>query len=95
MSQAGEWALRNGHGRIVAAATTLVYGLKDGRQRHFSIDKDGQRVNCQREEPFVSPTVHARYFKAVDDEAVDTFEYGYRLQPGDVVVDIGAASGPR
>lgn len=93
LSKAGEWALRNGHGRVVAAVTTLVYGLKDGRQRHFSIDSDGQWVNRQRDATFVSPTVHARYFTAVDDEAVDTFEYGYRLQPGDVVVDIGAGIG--
>lgn len=93
LSQAGEWALRNGYGRIVAATTTLLYGIKDGRQRHFSIDKDGQWVNHQRDVTFVSPTVHTRYLKAVHDEAVDTFEFGYRLQPGDVVVDIGAGIG--
>ena len=81
-------ANRMGLGPLVAKAASIAY-----RDSHFAVDEERRWVNYQAEATFVSPTVHTTTFRAARQWVLDHWTWGYRPQPGDTVVDVGAGIG--
>src|SRR5688500_4294616 len=78
---------------LFGALATLAYSLASRRLRLFFVDRRGFWVSRQGRSFIVSPTIHTLEHKALEENDLDHWAYGYRPQPGDVILDVGAGIG--
>lgn len=81
-----------GLGKPVAAAASIAYSLKGGRQR-FRVDQHGHWMNEQPEATIVSSVPHTTSYAAYREWVIDNWAFGYLPQSGDTVIDVGAGVG--
>jgi FkbM family methyltransferase len=79
---------RSGRPRLAAALANAVC-----RDRHFSVDADGDRVNRQVEATFVCPDIDPPRYAYIREKIIDNWLFDYQPKKGDMVFDIGAGIG--
>ena len=84
---------RRGLRWLVAAAASKAYERRTGGKQRFLVDGAGRWVNEQPDATVVSPTIHTTSRRAFEDWVLDHWCFGYRPQPGDTVIDVGAGVG--
>lgn len=78
-----------------AGMPKLAAGLANAicRDRHFSVDADGDRINRQADATFVCPDLVPPRYSYVREQVTENWLYEYQPKDGDVVLDIGAGIG--
>jgi FkbM family methyltransferase len=63
------------------------------RDRHFSVDAEGDRINRQAEATLVCPDLVPPRYSYVREQVIENWLHAYTPNQGDVVLDIGAGIG--
>lgn len=79
---------RHGAPRLAAAIASFV-----ARDRRFSVDRDGDRLNRQGGMTIACPNLMPSRLAYLKSQVRDSWLWDYDPRPGDTVLDIGAGIG--